>query len=269
MARTNRPLTSREYKLMLNPDRFTDWGGGIAAFHDLLAFLFKRLEVEDVDRKDVSEERRTWYVDTAGHALRNAGFVLRVREELGKDEPFKVTMKHRGPDRYIAAAHGIDGDGSDSKFEEDILPPFISRFSYSRSFRYQETPSFGNLGGVREVFAGLPELEASNRTPVERVNGFKATEITYELCKFKPAGGTKVKAGLGFWYLPEVQTGPPLVGEFAMSYKAQPNGDEHELEQFTPETVEACRNLFRAIQQQANWFSLGMTTKTAFAYDFG
>jgi hypothetical protein len=23
------------------------------------------------------------------------------------------------------------------------------------------------------------------------------------------------------------------------------------------------------IQQQANWFSIGLTTKTAFAYDFG
>jgi hypothetical protein len=45
MARTNRPLTSREYKLMLNPDRFTNRGGGIAAFHDLLEFLFKRLKI--------------------------------------------------------------------------------------------------------------------------------------------------------------------------------------------------------------------------------
>lgn len=269
MTRTNRPLTSREYKLMLNPDRFTDWGGGIAAFHDLLAFLFERLEVEDVDRKDVSEERRTWYVDTAGHALRNAGFVLRVREEIGKDEPFKVTMKHRGPDRYIAAAHDIDSKGGEFKFEEDILPSFVSRFSYSCSLRTKQAPSFGDLRDVRKVFTGLPDLKISNRTQVKRVNDFKVREIAYDLCTFKPAGGTKVKAGLGFWYLPEVQTGPPLVGEFAMSYKAQPNGDEHELEQFTPETVEACRKLFRAMQQQANWFSLGMTTKTAFAYDFG
>ncbi len=54
-----------------------------------------------------------------------------------------------------------------------------------------------------------------------------------------------------------------------MSYGAQDNGDEHELEQFASETVEMCQRLFRAIQQQANWFSLGLTTKTAFAYDFG
>ncbi len=196
MARTNRPLTSREYKLMLNPDRFTDQGAGIAAFHDLLEFLFERLGVEDVDREDISENRRTWYVDTAGHALRNAGFVLRVREEIGEDKPFKVTMKQRGSDRYIAAAHDIGSDGGKSKFEEDILPPFISRFSYSSSFRAGRAPSFGDLRGIREVFTGLPDFEASNGTPVKRVNGFEAREIAYKLCKFNPAGGTKVKAGL-------------------------------------------------------------------------
>lgn len=269
MARTNRPLTSREYKLMLNPDRFANRGGGIAAFHDLLEFLFERLGVEEVKRKDVNKDRRTWYVDTDGHALRHAGFVLRVRKQIGEKEPFKVTMKHRGSDRYIAAAHRIDSKRGETKFEEDILPPFISRFSYSRSLCYKKAPSFRNLGEVRKVFAGLPKLEAPNRRRLERVNDFKATEIAYDLCTFKPAGGAKVKAGLGFWYLPEVQTGPPLVGEFAMSYEARKNGGKNELEQFAPETVETCGKLFRAIQQQANWFSLGLTTKTAFAYDFG
>ena len=38
----NRPVTSREYKLMLNTDRFQDRGRGTEVFFDLLTFLINK-----------------------------------------------------------------------------------------------------------------------------------------------------------------------------------------------------------------------------------
>lgn len=39
MTPTNRPITSREYKLMLNTERFYDQHAGAGLFWKLLAFL--------------------------------------------------------------------------------------------------------------------------------------------------------------------------------------------------------------------------------------
>ena len=108
MTPTNRPITSREYKLMLNTERFRDRQVGAGLFWKLLTFLVENQgneiipDADDPD-KDAEKRRTTWFLDTPGFELQRANVILRVREEPEAKKPFKVTLKFRAPDRYTAA----------------------------------------------------------------------------------------------------------------------------------------------------------------------
>ncbi len=111
---------------MLTPSKFQNLEEGlnetIDTIHQLVeqqGALFKE------DRKD--KKRNVWYQDTRTHDIRNAGFLLRVREE--KKDEYNITLKNRHPDRYLAAQYDLSkplqqGDMilNKFKFEEDIMP---------------------------------------------------------------------------------------------------------------------------------------------------
>ena len=108
MIPANRPITSREYKLLLNTERFRDRIVGAKLFWSVLEFLVRN-QGNDVipgaadPDKDAEQRRTTWYLDTPGYELQHANITLRVRDEAGEKKPFKVTLKYRMPDRYTAA----------------------------------------------------------------------------------------------------------------------------------------------------------------------
>ena len=65
MTPTNRPITSREYKLMLNTERFRDRRGGAGLFWKLLSFLVENQGNEVISdqvdhlEKDAEKTRTT------------------------------------------------------------------------------------------------------------------------------------------------------------------------------------------------------------------
>ena len=92
MTPTNRPITSREYKVMLNTERFRDRRAGAGLFWKLLAFLIENQGNEVISdhvdlEKDVEKIRTTWYLDTPGYELQRANITLRLREESGANNP--------------------------------------------------------------------------------------------------------------------------------------------------------------------------------------
>src|SRR3954462_9354515 len=78
---SNRPVTSREYKLMLNVDRFRDRGQASQEFFGLLDFLIEKEGGSVEEEQNEEESRRTSYLDTPELALHQQGFALRLREE--------------------------------------------------------------------------------------------------------------------------------------------------------------------------------------------
>jgi hypothetical protein len=170
-----RGIGSREYKLILSAERFGDRRRGTGALQDVVCRLAEQFGAE-TERQEDEEERRTHYLDTAGFDLHRAGFLLRLRFEP-KDGDFKVTLKHRTPDRYVAAAQDLSlaaGNG-ELKFEEDILPPFRSVFSQSNAVRFGSEPSIGDVQGLVELFPGLERLHLPGKTKLAVVNDFKPT----------------------------------------------------------------------------------------------
>lgn len=267
MDKSNRPVTSREYKLMLNMDRFKDQEQASQEFLSLLDFLVSKERGSVVEEQNEEERRQTSYLDTPERALQQHGFALRLREE--DEEEFQINLKYRASDRYISAAQDLSSpkEGK-TKFEEDILPPFVSKFSHSTSIETDEEPELDTMEKVMDFFPGLKELDIDENTPVETVNDFKVLEIDRKLCKLKFGEEPIIKASLSFWYFIGQEKGWPLVGEFSFDYDIVDNGaDRDKLETYPRQVVEGTNRLFNALQKQAGWLSFSTTTKTAFALE--
>jgi hypothetical protein len=265
---SNCPVTSREYKLMLNVDRFKDREQASQEFLSLLDFLVKK-EGGSVEEQNEEERRQTSYLDTSEGALHQQRFALRLREEDDDEEEFQINLKYRASDRYISAAQDLSSpqDGN-TKFEEDILPPFVSKFSHSISIETDTAPELGTMNKVMDLFPGLRELDIDENTAVETVNDFKALEIVRKLCKLKFGEEPIIKASLSFWYLTGEEDEWPLVGEFSFDYDVlDSEADREKLEMYPYRVVEGANRLFNALQKQEGWISFNTTTKTAFALE--
>jgi CYTH domain len=261
---TNRPVTSREYKLMLNVDRFADRDRGTRQLWAVVEFLVGKAGGAVAEQQDEEETRETHYLDTPGQDLRQRRLALRVRREKKKR---KVTLKLREPDRYLAAAFDLrtTADDPEWKFEEDILPPFAGAFAHSVSFETKQDPGVTTVAGLVALFPGLEDvLAVPPTTSVVPVNGFTAQEIARKLGKLRFDGEPVVKAMASFWYLAGAPGDYPLVAEFSFDYDAPDPGQA--LEQFPPRVVRGANDLFAGLQRQSGWLDLRGTTKTAAAY---
>jgi hypothetical protein len=265
----NRPVTSREYKLMLNVDRFRDRKRASEEFLALVDFLVRKGGGDVAEEQDEEEMRQTSYLDTPEGALLRRGFALRLRREGDHEEKFQINLKYRASDRYVSAAQDVSGSREGkAKFEEDILPPFVSKFSHSTSIETDADPELGSMQKVASLFPGLKELGIDEGTPVETANGFEALEVVRKLCKLEFGGEPTIKSSLSFWYLAGERDEWPLVGEFSFDYDL-PDGDPdgEKLEKYPYRVVEGANRLFRALQKQAGWLDLDGNTKTAFALE--
>src|SRR5215213_2295050 len=224
---SNRPVTSREYKLMLNMDRFKDREQASQEFLSLLEFLVEKEGGTIVEKQNEEERRYISYLDTPEGALHQQGFALRLREEDDDEEEFQINLKYRAPDRYISAAQDLSSpQEGKTKFEEDILPPFVSKFSHSTSIETDTAPELGTMNKVMALFPGLRKLDIDENAAVETVNDFKALEVVRNLCKLKFGEEPIIKASLSFWYFIGQENGWPRVGEFSFDYDVLDNGAE-------------------------------------------
>jgi hypothetical protein len=265
MAITNLPVTSREYKLMLNVNRFKQRDEGIAAFFQLVKFLLDKEGGNITEEQNEEERRVTSYLDTPELALRQQNFSLRLRKEA--EDSFQINLKYRASDRYVSAARDVSSsDKGKAKFEEDVMPPFISKFSHSITVKKKTPPELSTMEQVTALFPSLAALGLDDKTTVKTIKKFEAVEIVHKLCKFQFARSRAAKASLSFWYLPGDETNWPLVTEFSFDYDAPPVADG-ELESYPTALVTGANNLFSALQNQAGWIDPNGTTKTAFALD--
>lgn len=271
MSASNRPVTSREYKLMLNADRFKDRDQGSQVFLGLLDFLIGKEGGKIIEPQNKEERRQTSYLDTPESALRQNGFTLRLRKEAKAEDGFQITLKYRASDRYISAAQDLSSPRADKiKFEEDILPPFVSKFSHSSSIKTKTMPDLSSIEKVAVLFPGLEKLNIEGDTAVKTVNDFIATEVVRKLCKFQFGEPPTIKASLSFWYLTEDENVWPLVAEFSFDYdgldvNGGTSGDSTET--YPSRVVEGANQLFSALQSQAGWMDFNRSTKTAFALE--
>ena len=254
---------------MLNADRFKDRDQGSQVFLGLIDFLIRKQGGNIIEKQNKEEKRQTSYLDTPELALHQLGFALRLRKEAKAEDGLQINLKYRASDRYISAAQDLSSSqAGKTKFEEDILPPFISKFSHSTSVNVGTMPDLSSLEKVTSFFPGLRRLGIDGDTAVKTANNFKAAEVVRKLCKFQFGEPPTIKASLSFWYLTEDENDWPLVGEFSFDYDELDGGTSGDrLESYSSQVVEGTNRFFNALQNQAGWLDFNRTTKTAFALE--
>lgn len=259
------PITSREYKLILNSSRFKQREEGIKQFWDLVEFLIKSNKGDIESGKDSQdwkvEKRKTWYLDTSNLDLSNQKFSLRVREEKGE---YKITLKYRSDNQDVSAAQDVSSPKEKSilKFEEDIVP-VGSKFSHSNSILIEFSRLPKNISEVVAIFPGLGKLAIPNSTPIKRVHDFTANEVclkTPKRIEFTEKS-PKIKACFSFWYLLGNDDEYPLISEFSFDYDIP-----EDISEDFPEFIKAANLFFANLQKFPDWLSSDNSTKTGFAF---
>ncbi|AUX78319.1 hypothetical protein [Sinorhizobium fredii] len=241
-------LDAREYKLLLNPDRFKEVSPEMVAdtFWDkhLKRLIDAQLGSRNGDeprherRFFERKERVVRFWDTPDCTLTRADLALRERlssdQERNADARPEITLKLRMADLFVVAAAELPGNSNDfsTTFEEDIAPLEVndpepgkrsvvvpSRRSIRSRFARSTTQTADwnthrTLGGLRVLFSTVFELlEASGvkHSPLtELVSGPTVRELVFKGARVKLGAGIVGKFSLTLWYFGSQQPGPTV-----------------------------------------------------------
>ena len=162
----NIAVSLREYKLMLNTDRFQDRVDGAENFFNLIRLLIKKEDGTIVEIQNKEEQRITYYLDTPECDVRQNDFALRLREET--TNIFQLNLKCGSSDRFLSANTNIFSEkGKKAKFEEEVLP-FNSKFCRSNIVEFQSIPQISTIKELIDLFPGTRRLTITKRRKLKR-----------------------------------------------------------------------------------------------------
>ncbi len=172
--------TSREYKVMLDSRMFerkaalTTYQGELQ--ETLLPFLARKKSKKVFE---LESQHEISFLDTRNNDINGHRLLLRQRVIFGKKSETELTLQCRSPDYCFALGSDLrtePGLKSRSKLEEDICPPFVSRFSKSSTVTLDGAPPT-DLKQASKVFAVLAEHDRGGReSDLITVNGIRMFE---------------------------------------------------------------------------------------------
>ena len=254
---------------MLLPERFAgddaDVRRAAAAFWADVDDMVDGLDIQTRGGFDaVKAHRRIRFFDTQAHHFNAQRYVFRERIGVESGER-EVTLKFRHPDRYLAADRDMDTNGdyeSDTKFEEDVKPPFTSVFSYSTSVGLATDAEVSTVRDVMGLFPGLArEVQDIDDVELTVVRAFCARELVLVGASLL-LGRQDIEAecALVVWHDDDDPATPPVCVEFSFKY-----GDDDEDYRGTV-TRDAHDVLQTMAEQLPLWVHPKPITKTAFVY---
>lgn len=272
----NKPLDSRELKLILDPKRFQDLNNGIDKFQQIVKSEIDSLGGTFDEENDAKmKHRTTWYLDTEDFQLKSKNFFFRIREEDGDKKEYDVTLKCRHEDRYISASYDLTSPikkNYEIKFEEDIIAPYVSKFSISAKYKDKEKPEIYDVSDLKLIFPDLNNHGLKDGK-LKKVNGFEAKEISCKIGKIlfdENSEDNQIKTDLNFWYLPNDER-IPLIVEFTFDYNAkkrEKDTDKLLIEEFPLSLVQNTYKFYHGLQDRRIVDLKSSKTKTCFAYDY-
>ena len=209
--------------------------------------------------------RRIRFFDTAERGLNGQRYIFRERIDVESDER-EVTLKYRHADRYVAQDRDMDAQGegdAESKFEEDVKPPFVSVFSYSTTVKVDADREFGHVEKVADLFPGLADelqhVDASGELAV--VRDFCARELVL-VGAARAAGQARHRRRVRHGRLARRRRSrtPPVCVEFSFKYA-------NEDEDYRGSVARDAHDVLLALNTNlTEWVDPEPTTKTAFVY---
>jgi hypothetical protein len=259
-------LDGREYKVMLEARRLTGQGDGVLTLRKALEAVGRSVGLEVKGHFGMSDTRWIVFLDTHDHAFYRARMILRQRR-YDEDERVEITLKAMSPDPFIASSCDVgsaNGKGSCGKFEEDIGPPFRSRFARSETIKVPGTRALGeDAACVRDAvkhFRGISKLWGKGDfgdfcAPLRPVNGLRPFETVFKGPRVS-LGGTKAKLAVILWT--DGPGGKPMVAELSFRYRASDEG-------VRAATARDAFDFFEAVQRMP-WSRPASITKTQYVY---
>jgi hypothetical protein len=262
-------VKSREYKVMLRADRFAGPDDTVRArigefWADLGLALGDREASLEGSFEEIKHRRRVRFYDTADRLLHESSYVFRERVDADTGAR-EMTLKYRHPDRYVAADREMSASGRDAetKFEEDVKPPFASVFSFSTTAPVGPEDAFDTLRHVAELYPGLPDAldDLPEHVPLELVGDFSARETVFvggEILLGKHR--IPARSAVVMWHDDDDPATPPVVVEFSYKY-----GDDQE--DYGGSLARDAHNLLQVLfTALPKWVSGKAVTKTGLVY---
>ena len=286
-------LDSREYKIIMNPNSFKNSQKGR---NKLINVINKHVNVQkgifEIEDDKANIRRKTWYLDTKkGELYYENLFLLRVREEYDNDaqniKGYDITFKNRHPDRLIAASYDVSNirenpdldltKKPEIKFEEDIVTPFVSKFSSSVKIGFQNLPNLTRYQHLESILPNL-HLNIPSEKKLSIVNGFVAYEISYTLGRLKFDNGNEARVQYSLWYESKKKK-TPIIAEFDIDIEAnKAEKSEDLLEGFSISLLNSIYNIYQGLQKEDITQYTGKVnklsklpktkTKTQYAYEY-
>lgn len=274
-------VTSREFKVMLDPARFSPQGPGscaqaISCVEQYWAELAAAIQAPPISRTTIGAlnrlptERTVKFYDTPKTCkLQANGLIFRERIE---GDSRNVTLKFRSPDRHLASYQEMIDDktaklekGIDVKFEEDIAGGYVVKYSKSGKRRIG---SDKNLNSMKDVFDLYPKLNATG------LDSSDALRVVGDLIiREKVFEGAAVDLGdamgdfsLTLWY-GSADTSTPKAAEVSFKYKRPKDG-------YSLALVGNSMKTFAAMEGMNGWVvaptavNTKSKTKTEWAFSF-
>ena len=251
--------TSREYKVMLDSKMF-ERKASLASFQgELLESLHPFLGTKRPKKVfALDAQHEVSFLDTKDFEINSHRLLLRERVILGKKRQVELTLKCRSPDYCFALGADLrteKGLKSNPKLEEDICPPFVSRFSKSSTVKLDAPPPT-NIKQASKVFAVLSQLDRGGpESDLVAVNGLRMFEEVF-------IGPTveidNIKAGFALILWSRGRRGRKAAVELSFKIKLV-NGS------VSQSTALAFMEVFESIQRM-DWCLPSAMTKTAYIY---
>lgn len=171
---------AREYKVLLDASMFSHWKRGLFQFEAELRQLLHEDHPGGPFQFELHKQRAVEFLDSPQHNVRELGFLLRLRSSLRDPQKNELTLKRRSPDFCVALQRGrfcCKQIPAQSKLEEDIVPPFVSRFSKSSTVAWNQSPP-ETLEQASRIFPILKSA-ALGESPLLRVQGLLMRESVW------------------------------------------------------------------------------------------
>ncbi|MBD1584302.1 hypothetical protein [Pseudoalteromonas sp. S16_S37] len=266
-AVANPDVTSREYKLLLNPMLFSyqTEANQVSSY-----FSAAKIGIEQAISRSVTGSlslnkiRTVKFFDTVNTCqLQQIGYVFRERIENGNSE---VTLKFRSPDRYIADFEDLTSptNGAETKLEADVSATSNDTFKvvYSHSTKTPNTRIINNFKDINTHFSGFKtNYGFSDSTPLSQISNLTIHEQVYKGAEID-LGSYDAKLSVTLWYAgtPSAHS-IPLVAEASFKYE-DPSAD------YSKKVVLRAKQAFESMLALTSWNAINGTTKTQTVYQY-
>ncbi len=226
-------LNSSEYKLLLNPEMFTDWEKGFADYWKIIKEVAKQEDIKILENENPLKLKKkiVAFYDTENLDLRKNKFLLRYKRKFSGDElksGAEYTLKYRNREAEkvvavdISTGKGFTAKHDEIELESDIV--YYSKLNNDLDISYTmangidlEEKPIPNIAELIKVYPVIKTLGLSGDTKLVKVAAVDANEKMVVPGKLEFGDDLFGRMDITVWLI-ETENGVISVPEFSFDH---------------------------------------------------